>query len=71
MESTKVESTENPALNKAAVIGSGFSIWETYTEQQLIDRLEEMKGEYAYLQDAIGRAETELFYRRNTDLKRP
>jgi hypothetical protein len=41
------------------------------TEQQLIDRLEEMKGEHAYLQDAIGRAETELFYRRSPDLKHP
>jgi hypothetical protein len=56
-------------LKHTAVIGSGLSIWETMTEQQLIDRLEEMKGEHAYLQDAIGRAETELFYRRNPDLK--
>ena len=61
----------NPALRKTAVIGSGFSIWETMTEQQLIERIEEMKGEHAYLQDAIGRAETELFYRKNPDLKRP
>jgi len=67
----KIDKPQSPALCKAAVIGSGFSIWETMTEQQLIERLEEMKGEYAYLQDAIGRAETELFYRRNSDLKRP
>jgi hypothetical protein len=66
----KIDKPQNPALRKAAVIGSGFSIWETMTEQQLIDRLEEMKGEHAYLQDAIGRAERELFYRRNPDLKR-
>lgn len=62
---------QNPALRKTAVIGSGFSIWETMTEQQLIERIEEMKGEHAYLEDAIGRAETELFYRKNPDLKRP
>lgn len=60
---------QNPTLRKTAVIGSGFSIWETMTEQQLIERIEEMKGEHAYLQEAIGRAETELFYRKNTDLK--
>lgn len=62
---------QTPALRKTAVIGSGFSIWESMTEQQLIERIEEMKGEYAYLQDAIGRAETELFYRKNPELKRP
>lgn len=66
----KINKPQNPVLRKTAIIGSGFSIWETMTEQQLIDRLEEMNREHAYLQDAIGRAETELFYRRNPDLKR-
>lgn len=62
--------SKKTALRKTAVIGSGFPIWETMTEQQLIERIEEMKGEHAYLQDAIGRAETELFYRKNPDLER-
>lgn len=66
--------TEEEFLNYnrrcAEFFGIGFSIWKSMTEQQLIERIEEMKNEHAYLQDAIGRAETELFYRKNPDLKR-
>ncbi len=55
---------------KNVIIENKISIWESMTEQQLIERIEEMKGELSYLQDAIGRAERELFYRRNPDFKR-
>lgn len=61
---------QKTASSKTVVIGSGASIWDVMTQQQLIERIEEMKAEHAYLQDAIGRAETELFYRENPELKR-
>lgn len=57
------------AINKSNC-ESVLSVWQSMTEQQLIERIEEMQGEQTYLQDSIGRAETELFYRKNPDCKR-
>lgn len=54
---------------KLLVIGSGLSIWESYTDEQLKDRLEQMRNEHEYLTDAIGKAETELFYRSNPECR--
>ncbi len=46
-----------------------LSIWEAMPDKKLIDRIEEMNGELQYLQDAIGAAETELYYRNNPDIR--
>jgi UDP-2,3-diacylglucosamine pyrophosphatase LpxH len=70
-KNSKVQpSSESGNAAKLLVIGSGFSIWESYTDEQLKQKLEQMRNEHEYLTDAIGKAETELFYRSNPECRR-
>ena len=67
---TKAEvPTVSQTIAKPIVIGSGFSVWETYTDEQLKSKLETMQNEHEYLTDVISKAERELFYRTNPECR--